>query len=207
MSAEDRVLVLESVELAFVVAVQHLPPAQRAVLLLREVLGFAAREVADLLDTTVAAVNSALQRARKALRELLPEATQQATLRSLGDDAVRELAGRYASTWEAGDVDAIVRLLTDDATYSMPPETRWYQGRVAVRAFVAEIAHDYRWRFLPASANGQVAYGTYRWDDQSGAYVAVALDVVVLRGDRIAEVVSFLDAELFGSFGLPTVTD
>ena len=111
----------ESVELAFVAALQLLPAKQRAALILREVLGFSAQEVAETLETTVASVNSALQRARKAIDERLPEQSQQATLRSLGDERLRELVENYAEAIQSGDVDRVVGMLTEDATWSMPP--------------------------------------------------------------------------------------
>ncbi|MGW3343917.1 sigma-70 family RNA polymerase sigma factor [Nonomuraea rubra] len=202
LDPEARVLARESVELAFVAALQHLPALQRAVLLLRDVLGYAAREVADLLGTTVAAVNSALQRARGTLRDLLPGATQQQTLRELGEEGRRELAQRYADAWEAGDVEAIVAMLTEDARYSMPPLTAWYQGHAGIRAFLEEGALRRRWRFVAARANGQLAFGTYMWDGERGRYVPAGLDLLVLRGTRVAEVVSFLETD-FASFGLP----
>ncbi|HTE61479.1 MAG TPA: RNA polymerase subunit sigma-70, partial [Solirubrobacteraceae bacterium] len=110
----------ESVELAFIAALQHLPARQRAVLILREVLGFSAREVAETLDTTTASVNSALQRARKTVDEHLPDRSQQATLRSLGDDGIRELVERYVDAWERGDVDAVAAMLAEDAAIAMP---------------------------------------------------------------------------------------
>lgn len=202
LDPEDSVVARERIELAFVAALQHLSGRQRAVLLLlREVLGFAAREVADLLGATVPAVNSALQRARRTLDGLLPDATQQATLRSLGDPAVRDLAKRYAAAWEAGDVETIVAMLTEDARYSMPPLTAWYQGRTGIRGFLRE-ALTWRWRFVPARANGQLTFGTYRWDEGTGVYVPAGLDLLALRGTRVAEVVSFLAAD-FASFGLP----
>ena len=111
----------EAVELAFIAALQHLPANQRAVLILREVLGFSAREVAESLETTTASVNSALQRARKTVDERLPEQSQQATLRSLGDDGVREVVTGYVDAWDRGDIDAVVAMLTEDATFAMPP--------------------------------------------------------------------------------------
>ncbi|GAA3301917.1 sigma-70 family RNA polymerase sigma factor [Dactylosporangium vinaceum] len=202
LGPEARVVARESVELAFVAAVQRLSARQRAVLLMRDVLGYAAGEVADLLDTTVPAVNSALQRARKVLAGLLPDASQQRTLGALGEDGQRELAKRYMSAWEAGDVDAIVAMLTEDARYSMPPLSVWYEGRDGVRGFLAGTVSRYRWRFLPARASGQLAFGTYLWSDERGVYAPAGLDLIALRGRRVAEVVSFLDAD-FPTFGLP----
>ena len=193
----------ESVELAFVAALQHLSARQRAVLLLREVLGYPAREVAGLLDTSVPAVNSALQRARRVLDGLLPAVTQQATIAAIGDVRLRELAQRYTAAWEVGDVEAIVEMLTDDARYSMPPLPAWYEGQAGIRAFLVEGPLTTRWRFRPAHANGQLAFGTYAWDEEKSLYVAAGLDLLALRGPQVAEVVSFLDAELFPMFGLP----
>ncbi|TCO19032.1 RNA polymerase sigma-70 factor (ECF subfamily) [Kribbella steppae] len=198
LSPETRVVALESVELAFVASLQHLSALQRAVLLLRDVLAFAAREVAELLETSDAAVNSALQRARSVLSSIQP--TQQKTLRELGESAQRDLVRRYMAAWEAGNVDAIVAMLADDAKYSMPPLLQWFSGRAGIRRFLLDGPLRERWRFLPARANGQLAFGTYLWDVDR--YVPGGLDVIGVRGSEIVEVVSFLDAD-FDSFGLP----
>jgi hypothetical protein len=133
----------------------------------------------------------------------LPAATQRVTMQKLGDEAVRELAQRYARAWESGDVSAIVSLLTEDARYSMPPVATWFAGRAAIRGFLLAGPLTSRWRFLPTSANGQVAFGTYRWDEERAAYLPGGLDVLTLRDQAIGEVVSFLDADL-GVFGLPS---
>jgi len=190
----------ESVELAFVATLQHLPPNQRATLILREVLGFSAQEVADTLGTSVASVNSALQRARATIDEKLPDRSQQATLRALGDERVRALVERYMDALGRGDVDAVVALLAEDATWSMPPCPAWYRGE-ALRAFLAEYPLRERWRHVPAGANGQIAVGCYMWDEaRDGFYIAV-LDVLTLRGDKVAAVTAFLAPWLFQRFG------
>jgi RNA polymerase sigma-70 factor (ECF subfamily) len=199
LSPEASYVTRESVELAFVAALQHLSALQRAVLVLREVLEFSAREVADLLDTTVASVNSALQRARKSVGPRLPDTTQQATLTAID---VRTLADRYVQAWESGDVDAIVAMLAEDAKYAMPPLPEWYAGHEAIRAFLLRAPLQSRWRFLPAHANGQIAFGTYMWDDDKTAYVPAGIDVLTFRGTKIAEVMSFLTAD-FSRYGLP----
>jgi RNA polymerase sigma-70 factor (TIGR02960 family) len=191
----DRLVAWESVELAFLVALQQLPARQRAALLLREVLGYSAAEVAGLLDTSVASVNSALQRART-LRDRLT--TRPAPDRTSSETA--RLARRYAAAWEAGDVDAIVAMLADDARYSMPPLPEWYAGRAAIREFLVTGPLASRWRFLPASANGMPAFGTYMWDGT--AYVPKGLDVLMVSDGAVHEVVSFLDAD-FAPFDLP----
>ncbi|MEU8223718.1 RNA polymerase subunit sigma-70 [Kribbella sp. NPDC048915] len=197
LTPEAELLTRESVELAFVASLQHLSALQRAVLLLRDVLAFSAREVAELLETTVAAVNSALQRARVVVRDV---PSQQRTLRALGASAERELVERYMAAWEARDVDAIVAMLAADAKYSMPPLPDWYVGHEAIRGFLLDGPLRSEWRFLPARANGQLAFGTYLRDGDR--YVPAGLDVIVLRGAEIAEVVSYLEAD-FPAFGLP----
>src|SRR5215218_11273890 len=125
-SPEARYELRESVELAFVAALQHLPANQRAVLILREVLGFSARETAESLETSVASVNSALQRARKTVDERLPDQSQQATLRALGDDRLREIVEGYMDAMERHDIEAVVSLLAEDAAWSMPPLPAWF---------------------------------------------------------------------------------
>jgi RNA polymerase sigma-70 factor, ECF subfamily len=199
-SPEARYLARESVELAFVAALQHLSGMQRAALILREVLGFSAAEVAGQLGASTASVNSALQRARKAIGSAAP--TQQSVLRELGDAAVADIVTRWADAWQAGDVDAIVAMLAADARYSMPPLPRWYRGRDEIRAFLLRGPLRSRWRFLPTTANGQLAFGTYMWDHAAAAYIPGGLDVLTLRDGRVAEITAFLTADLT-RFGLP----
>jgi RNA polymerase sigma-70 factor (ECF subfamily) len=184
----------ESVELAFIAALQHLAPNQRAVLILREVLGFSAKETAQVLDTTAASVNSALQRARAAVEERVPARTQQATLRSLGDDEVRELVARYVDAWERCDVDAFAAMLADDATFAMPPMATWYRTRpgIAIWARQSPLSGDWRWRAVATRANGQPALAFYAWDEDERAYLRFALNVLTFRGSEIANVTAFI---------------
>ena len=184
----------EGIELAFVAALQHLPATQRAVLVLREVLGFSAKEVAESLDTTVASVNSALQRARAAVEERVPEQSQQATLRTLGDDAVRELVGRYVDAWERCDVETVAAMLAEDAAFAMPPLATWYRGRDAIALWMAgwPLSGNWRWRTVPARANGQPALGFYTWDEREESYLPFALNVLTFRGPQISDVTAFV---------------
>jgi RNA polymerase sigma-70 factor, ECF subfamily len=199
-SPEASYLAREAVGLAFVAALQHLSALQRAALILREVLGFSAAEVAGLLDTSTAAVNSALQRARKTIDTT--RVSQQSVQRELGSDAVKGIASRWIDAWQDGDVDAIVAMLAEDARFSMPPLPEWYRGTDAIRAFLLGGPLRSRWRFLPTSANGQLAFGTYLWDDTASAYLPGGLDVLTLHNGQVSEIVSFLTADLT-DFGLP----
>ena len=194
----------EAVELAFVAALQHLPARQRAVLILREVLGFSAREVAGTMDTTVASVNSSLQRARATVDKRLPEQSQQATVRSLGNRRVRKLVGHFSDAFEHGDVDTILSMLAEDATFAMPPYAGWCRGRQAIAAsWLMPSLPAAELRYLHASANGQPALAAYRWNDRQRGYLPIALDVLTLRGTAIADVVAFRNTGLFERFGLP----
>jgi RNA polymerase sigma-70 factor (ECF subfamily) len=219
----------EGVELAFVAALQHLPANQRAVLILREVLGFSAKEVAAILETTVASVNSALQRARTAVEQRVPDRTQQATLRELGQERVRELVDRWVDAWERNDVEAFAAMLAEDATFAMPPLASWFSGREAIARWAEgwPLSGQWRWRALRTTANGQPALGFYAWSEQDGAYRPFALNVLSLRGTHVSDVTAFIArapeapdpeafehypnepvddqrvADVFGRFGLP----
>jgi RNA polymerase sigma-70 factor (ECF subfamily) len=192
----------ESVELAFVAALQHLPATQRAVLILRDVLGFSAREVASSLGTSVASVTSALQRARRSVEERLPARSQQANLRALGDARLQALVEAYVEAWERGDAAAILAMLAEDATLSMPPYPVWYRGHDDIAVFLADPLRE-RWRLVPTRANGQVAFGCYMWDAEAGCYGANSIDVLTLRGDTVEHVTAFLLADALPRFGLP----
>lgn len=196
----------EAVELAFIAAIQHLPARQRAVLLLRDVLGFSARETAETLGTTPVSIDSALQRAHRSVDARLPERTQQETLRSLDDRELRRIVEGFVAAWERADVDAIVSMLAQDAVLAMPPEPTWFAGRDAIAAFLAAIplaaAHP-RHRLVPTSANGQVAFGHYSWHEQANGFVRHAITVLSLRETEIAQITFFRSAEAFTGFDLP----
>ena len=203
---EGRWELRESVELAFVAALQHLPATQRAVLLLREVLGFSAAEAAGILDTSPAAVNSALQRARRAVDERVPHPSQQAELDALGPDGRRELVDAFVAAWERADVAALLELLADDARFTMPPLPAWFSGRAHIGRFLAGRMFATPWRLVPISANGQLAFACYqgqRGDQGAGRFRLGAINVVGLRGGRVAELAGFIDPALHRHFGLP----
>jgi RNA polymerase sigma-70 factor, ECF subfamily len=196
----------ESIELAFVAALQHLPPRQRAALILRDVLGFAPGEIAEALGTTSSSVYSILQRARKTAEERLPDQSQQATLRAIGDERLRHLVERYVQAWEEADVAAILAMLTDDATFTMPPRPTWYSGREAVGAFLARnpLSAGKRWRLQSTRANGQIAFAHYGWAPARGAFVAHAIQIVAFEeSGRIGEITAILGAAALRPFGLP----
>ena len=192
----------ESVELAFVAALQHLPPRQRAVLIMREVLGFSAREVAQALETTAASVNSALQRARKTVEDELPDRSQQQTLRTLGDEQAAQVVRDYVAAWETRNVDAMVAMLVREATFAMPPHPIWFQGRDDVVAFVAG-ARTGPLRHILTSANGQPAIAWYILNPTGSSYEAASIEVLDLSGDKVRHITAFADAGFFPAFGLP----
>ncbi len=203
-SPEARYEQREAVELAFIAALQHLPARQRAVLILRDVLGFSAREVAAALDTTPASVNSALQRARETAKTRLPGQSQQSAMRSLGDKRLRDLVQRFTDALEAGRVEAIVAMLTEDARFALPPYPGWYRGRGAVsKSWLMPSGPPTGLRYLPAQANAQLALGAYKLDPQQGSWLPAALDVLSLRGARIAAITAFRTPQVFPRFGLP----
>ena len=212
----------ESVELAFIVALQRLPPLQRAVLLLREVVGLSTAEIADQLATTPQSVNSALQRARASVRDQQPEMNQQAVLRELGEQRVRALAERYADAIERADVQTLISMLTEDASWSMPPMPTWFQGHEAVRDFLVRYPLRRTWRHRTSRANGQLAIGGYLYDPDKAAFIPWVIDVLTLRDGKISAVTAFFGAEgvgpahnagwvpgadLFTRFGLPATVD
>jgi RNA polymerase sigma-70 factor, ECF subfamily len=193
----------ESIELSFIVALQHLPPRQRAALVLRDVLGFRTAEVAEMLDTGEASVKGALQRARATLRARLPAADRDRAPRP-NSARERELVGRFADAFQRGDVDEVVALLTDDALLTMPPLPLEYQGHEAIAAFLSYRA-ELRGTLLivPTRANTQPALGCYLPDAHAAIARPFGLIVLTLEGDRIAAITRFGDTAIFGRFGLP----
>jgi RNA polymerase sigma-70 factor (ECF subfamily) len=213
----DVVVARESIRLAFVSALQYLPPRQRAVLILREVLAWRAAETAELLGTTVASVNSALQRARATLSQAsvtLPgaedgdgaarPATDPATAPAM-DEAQRALLARYVDAFERYDMELLTRLLHEDATLSMPPYPMWLRGHTDIRGWLLGSGKACRGsRLVPVAASGSAAFGQYRSDPDGGGHHAWALQVLEIEGGRITALNSFLDtARLFPLFGLP----
>jgi RNA polymerase sigma-70 factor (TIGR02960 family) len=202
---DQRYEAREALGLAFVAGLQHLPPAQRAMLVLRDVLGFRAAEVAAMLDVTEASVNSGLQRARSALETRLPSAARErAPLPQSPRE--RELVGRFADAFESGDVDAIVALLTDDAWLTMPPVPLEYQGPEVIGRFLSTVPAGgelQRFRLVATRANGQPAFGFYIRDPHCPIAHAAGILVLTLEGDRIAALTSFHDTSVFPWFGLP----
>ena len=185
----------EAVELAFVAALQHLTVNQRATLILRDVLGFTAPETATVLDTTVASVTSALQRARVTVRERTPQRSQQASLRALGDAQLAGIVSRYVAAWESCDVDAFAGMLAEEATFAMPPMATWYAGRAAIAQWArgSSLSGDWQWRALSAQANGQPALAFYAHDPAAGVFAPFALNVLTVGGDGlVADVTAFI---------------
>ncbi len=199
---ENRALQHERITLAFLVALQHLTPAQRAILLLREVLDWEAREVAEWLHLSVPAVNSALQRARRTLRQLhvFPEATN-----TLSAPQLQTLLDRYVALWEQSDIPGLVALLRDDAWFTMPPMPAWYQGRTAIATLFQNTIFTLprQWHLHPTYANASPAFGLYRWQGEQDVYQLFGLLVLNVVGEQIASTVVFLDLSCLSCFTLP----
>jgi RNA polymerase sigma-70 factor, ECF subfamily len=193
----------ESVELAYIAALQLLPPNQRAALILREVLGFSARETAEILDTSAGAVNSALQRARAKLERELPARSQQETLQALGDERSRQLVAGFLDAWNRADVAAIVAMMSEEASFSMPPLPTWYRGKDDIAAFINEWVFRSTWRFEPTSAGGQPAMAGYRRDRESGRDRLDVLVVLTFQGELVAALTAFIGTGVLARIAPP----
>jgi RNA polymerase sigma-70 factor (TIGR02960 family) len=202
---EARYETREAVGLAFSVGLQHLPPRQRAALVLRDVLGFRASEVAEMLETSEASVKGALQRARATLDQRLPADARERVPLS-GSARERELVGRFAAAVEQGDTAGVISLLTDDAWLTMPPQPYEYQGGEAIARFIACERGDRRdanLRLVPTRANGQPAFGCYLPDPHAPIARAYGMMVLTLDDDRVSAIMWFGERSLFAEFGLP----
>ena len=203
LGPEARYEQTEAISLAFVTALQTLPPRQVAVLVLRDVLGFPAAEVAGMLGSTVESVTSALKRARATLQRGAPTTGGRQPPPAPDSPAEQALVARFVRAYESGDVDALVALLTDDVCVSMPPMPFEYQGRDVVTRFFASLIRGGRvYDLVPTRANGQLAFGTYLRTPAGGVRHGVGLLVLTLSGDRICAVTRFENSVLPG-FGLP----
>jgi RNA polymerase sigma-70 factor (ECF subfamily) len=210
---EARFLASESVSLAFLAALQALPARQRAVLILKDVLDWPATEVAEMTGLTTSAVNSALHRARVTLSKNYHQHGMEIVGRSQPDLHTQELLDQYVQAWEKADVEGLVALLKEEAVFSMPPSPSWYDGKAAIRKFIAAtVFADHgmflgvaagRWRLLPTHANQQPAYAIYQ-KNEAGGYQAFGMHVINVQSGGIAEVVSFIDPTLPQRFKLPS---
>jgi RNA polymerase sigma-70 factor, ECF subfamily len=201
---EDAVVARETIELAFLAAIQHLPPRQRAVLILRDALDWSADDTAAVLDMSLAAVNSALQRARATMQEELPEARLEWATAADAEDAERSLLAQYVEAFERHDDRRLVALLREDVRLAMPPHPTWYDGRDAVAAFLTGVAFApgvAEHRFVPTRANRQPAFGVYRGVGADAT--PFAINVVQIEAGRVVDMHFFKYPELFPAFGLP----
>jgi RNA polymerase sigma-70 factor, ECF subfamily len=203
---EGRYSAQENIRMAFIAALHLLPPRQRAVLILRDVLDWQANEVADILDMTVAAVKSALHRARSTLagQDLPPETVP------VLDESVQSRLHDYVNAWEAADIPALLHLLKQDATFSMPPIPSWYRGHAEIAGLTGKTIFSGdargRWHLLPTRANHQIAFGLYRQTDVKNVYDAYGIQVLTFDGDQIADITTFINPTLFPLFNLPMTT-
>jgi RNA polymerase sigma-70 factor, ECF subfamily len=201
----ETIVARETIELAFLVAIQQLPPRQRAVLILRDVLGWSAREVATMIDTSVIAANSALQRARETLAQHLPERRSDWARSDRTDEVERSLLDRYMAAWDHSDVDGLAALLADEARVAMPPTPAWYDGREAIRSFLANnplAPSAPRHIHVPTRANRQPAFGIFVAGADGAPPRPIGLSVLRLADGLIAEIDVFLQPTLVERFGI-----
>ncbi|OGO35573.1 MAG: hypothetical protein A2W35_10810 [Chloroflexi bacterium RBG_16_57_11] len=209
-SPEARFETWESISFAFLIALQELPPRQRCALILGDVLDWQAVEIAGVMDISVSAVNSLLHRARLTLKQRYPgqkaEGRISISTPEPSGPRQKQLLERYLRAWETADIDGIVSMLTEDATFPMPPLPSWYQGREAIRAFIlaTSLAGEAvgRWRLLPIHANALPGFAFYVRDEANGSYLPFALQVLHFEGELLSDVTTFGTPGLFPAFGL-----
>ena len=216
VNPETRYSDSESISLAFLTALQALPPRQRAVLILRDVLDFSAIETGEVLELTVSSVNSALHRARTTLSQRYPHGEMEVATMSPTDERTQWLLDHFVQAWERADVDSLVALLKAEAAFAMPPSPSWYQGHQAIKIFSATtiFADDgmfpgkaaNRWRLLPTRANGSPAFAIYQRDEKN-EYQAFGLIALIVDGDQLSQIISFIDPSLPSLFGFPSTLD
>jgi len=214
VNPEARYTDSESISLSFMTALQLLPPRQRAVLILCDVLDFSSRETAEVLDLTVSSVSSALHRARKTLSQNYQNRAPESSSQTLTDERSQWLLDHFVKAWETADVDGLVALLKADATFAMPPSPSWYQGREAIQIFVTATVFggdgmfsgkaSGRWRLVPTQANTSPAFAIYQ-RTENDEYQAFGLIALTLDGNMLAQIISFIDPSLPTHFGLPSM--